>query len=72
MSKLVFKKVVDWKVRIVRLLNVICELDVVRLVVDVLEGWLEQLNNEDLFVVFGNVGRENWCCVLEFYECLNM
>lgn len=72
MSKLALKKAVDWKARTARLSNAICELDVARPVADVLEGWPEQLNNEDLSVVLGNVGRENWRRALELYECLNM
>lgn len=72
MSKLALKKAVDWKDRTRRLTAAICELELARPVADVLEGWPEQLNNEDLTVVLGNVGRENWRRALELYECLNL
>ncbi|KAG0602999.1 hypothetical protein M758_10G057900 [Ceratodon purpureus] len=72
MNKLALKKAVDWKDRTARLAAAICELEVTRPVEDVLEGWPEQLNNEDLSVVLGNVGRENWRRALELYECLNL
>lgn len=72
MNKLALKKAVDWKGRTERLSAAICELNLARPVVDVLEGWPEQLNNEDLSVVLGNVGRDNWRRALELYECLNL
>lgn len=72
MNKLALKKAADWKDRTARLSDAICALELARPVVDVLEGWPEQLNNEDLSVVLGNVGRENWRRALELYECLNL
>ncbi|KAG0558858.1 hypothetical protein KC19_10G059400 [Ceratodon purpureus] len=59
MNKLALKKVVDWKDRTERVAAAICELEVTRPVEDVLEGWPEQMNSEDLSVVLGNVG-EDW------------
>jgi len=72
MAKLALKRARDWKSRTERLANAICELELARPVADVLEDWPEQLNNEDLSVVLGNVGRENWRRALELYECLNL
>lgn len=72
MSKLALKRAVDWESRTGRLANAICELELARPVADVLEDWPEQLNNEDLSVVLGNVGKENWRRALELYECLNL
>ena len=72
MNKLALKRAADWKDRTARLSAAICELGLARPVADLLEGWPEQLNNEDLAVVLGNVGRENWRRALELYECLNL
>lgn len=72
MTKLALKRAGDWESRTERLANAICELELARPVADVLEDWPEQLNNEDLSVVLGNVGRENWRRALELYECLNL
>lgn len=72
MAKLTLKRARDWKSRTERLASAICELELARPVMDVLEDWPEQLNNEDLSVVLGNVGRENWRRALELYECLNL
>lgn len=71
-TKLALKRARDWKPRTERLTNAICELELARPVADVLEDWPEQLNNEDLSIVLGDVGRENWRRALELYECLNL
>lgn len=71
MFKLVFRKVVDLKSKVWRLLIVICKLELLRLVVDVFDGWLEQLNNDEMLIVVKRVGDQDWKWVVEIYEWLN-
>lgn len=72
MSKLALRKVTDCKNRGIRLSTAICNLELARPITDVLDGWPEQLNNDEMSAVLMNIGDRNWKRALEFYEWLNL
>lgn len=72
LSKLALRRAKDWKARVERLSETICELELEKPVAEVLEGWVEQLSPDDLCCVVKTVGGTHWERALELYEWLNL
>ncbi|XP_073390802.1 pentatricopeptide repeat-containing protein At3g18110, chloroplastic isoform X2 [Physcomitrium patens] len=71
MPKLALRKVADLKSKAWRLSIAIRKLELSRPVADVLDGWPEQLNNDEMLIVVKRVGDQDWKRAVEIYEWLN-
>ncbi|BFI40398.1 protein MpPPR_43 [Marchantia polymorpha subsp. ruderalis] len=72
MSKLALLKATDWRERVQRLTEAMCQLESEQTVADLLERWPEQLAPTDYCLVVKQVGFKDWARALELFEWLNM
>ncbi|KAG6546707.1 hypothetical protein Mapa_011896 [Marchantia paleacea] len=72
MSKLALLKATDWRERVQRLTEAMCQLELEQTVADLLERWPEQLAPTDYCIVVKQVGYKDWARALELFEWLNM
>ncbi|CAM6121102.1 unnamed protein product [Calypogeia fissa] len=72
MSRMALLKATDWRERVKRLQDAVCQLPVTDSVADLLNKWPEQLAPTDYCFLVKQVGYTHWARALELFEWLNM